>query len=101
MNQALLQLKFQLDHKQTNTNFVDILYKISEAEYFSESTNELYTNLFNILNEFIPTRNFYIALSKGDKIEIPFEHTDAENKSKENFETLKFGKTLFQGYDIS
>lgn len=98
LNQALLQIKFQLSQNQTDSNFVDILYKISEAEYFSKTSVELYSNLYTILNEFIPARNFYIALRKDDRIEIPFEHTNIEKGRHEDFETLKFGKTLAENF---
>ena len=98
LNQSLLQLKFHLNQKQADSNFVDVLYRISEAEYFAKSLSELYSNLFNILIEFIPIRNFYIAVNKNGKIEFPFEYTQPEKSSDENFDSLKFGKTLSENF---
>ena len=94
LTQALLHLKFQLSQKNSESNFVNILYKISEAEFFSKSIEELYSNLFNILNEFIPSRNFYVAINNVDKIEFPIEYTSHQNNIDDKFSSLLFGKTL-------
>lgn len=98
LNQALLHLKFQLSQKNSESNFVNILYKISEAEFFSKTIEELYSNLFNILNEFIPSRNFYVALKSEDNIIFPIEYTAEEEATENKFSSLPFGKALAENF---
>lgn len=98
LNQALLHLKFQLSQKNSENNFVNILYKISEAEFYSKTIEELYSNLFNILNEFIPARNFYLALKGSDNIIFPIEYTLQKEDFGNKFNSLSFGKTLAENF---
>ncbi|MBU2494176.1 MAG: PAS domain S-box protein [Bacteroidetes bacterium] len=99
INQLLMQLKYHLTQNHTDNNFTDILFRISEAEYFSKSIVELYSKLFTILNEYIPVRNFYISTSINENLEFPFEYSHPENDLKDNFNNIKFGKTLAENFN--
>jgi len=49
------------EQKQVN-NLQNITYQISEATMTSQSLDELYVSIYQILNEVIPAQNLYIAL---------------------------------------
>ncbi len=91
------EAQHEIEERRHAENLQHALYRISEAAALSQSTNELYSQMHQIIADLIPAENFYIALydAKNNTLCYPYYIDQFDSLDSESIWPLENSMTEY------